>query len=65
MQDDPPGIEPLQVDDPQQGVEDLDDHDDEGKGHAEVVQQLVGLVLLCKRPNVEDKNRVSLPHFGG
>ena len=58
-------METLQVDASQHGVEDPGDHDDEGKGHAEVVQQLVRFVLLCKRPNVEDKNRVSLPHFGG
>ena len=57
-------MEPLQVDDPQKGVEDPGDHDDERKGHAEVVQQLIGLVLLCKRPNVEDKSRVFLIHLG-
>ena len=65
LQDDPPGVEPLQVDERQQGVEDPGDHGDDGKGDAEPVQQLVRFVLLCKRPNVEDKNRVSLTHFGG
>ena len=60
-----PGVEPRQVDGCQKGVEEMGDHDDEGKGHAEAVQQLVCFVLLCKRPNVEEKNRVSLPHFGG
>ena len=58
-------MEPLQVDGSQEGVEDPDDHDDEGKGHAEVVQQLVRLVLLGKGPDVEEKSRVSLPRFGG
>ena len=58
-------MEPLQVDSCQQGIEDAGDDDNKGKGHAEVVQQLVGFVLLCKRPNVEDKSRVSLTHFGG
>ena len=58
-------MEPLQVDGSQEGVEDPDDHDDEGKGHAEVVQQLVCFVLLCISPNVEEKRRVSLFHLGG
>ena len=58
-------METLQVDDSQQGIEEAGDHDDKGKRHAEVVQQLVGLVLPCERPNVEDKSRVSLTHFGG
>ena len=65
MQEDPPGMELLQVDCCQQSVEDAYEHDDEGKGHAEAVQQLVCFVLLCKRPNVEDKNRVSVPYIGG
>ena len=65
LQDDLPGMEPLQINGRQQDVEDAGDHDDKGKGHAEAVQQLVRLVLLCKGPNVEDKSRVSLPHLGG
>ena len=65
MQDDLPGMEPLQVDGGQQGVKGSGDHDDKGKGHTEVVQQLVRFVLLCIGPNVEDKSRVSLTHFGG
>ena len=58
-------MEPLQVDGPQQGVEDPGEDGKNGKGDAELVQQLVGLVLLCKRPNVVDKNKVSLTHFVG
>ena len=65
MQDDLPGMEPLQIDARQQGVEGSGDHDDKGKRHTEIVQQLVRLVLLCECPNVEDKSRVSLTHFGG
>ena len=65
MQDYLPGVEPLQVDNPQQGIEDPGDHDDDGKGDAEIAQQLVGLVLFCKRPNVGNKSRVSLTHFEG
>ena len=58
-------METLQVDDSQQGIEEAGDHDDKGKRHSKVVQQLVGFVLLCKRPNVENKSRVSLTHFEG
>ena len=58
-------METLQVDGSQQGVKEAGDYDDKGKIDTEVVQQLVGLVLFCKRPNVEDKSRVSLAHFGG
>ena len=58
-------MEPLQVDGCQQGVKDPGDQDDKGKDHAEGIQQLVRFVLLCKRPNVENKNRVSLPPLGG
>ena len=65
MQDDLPGMKPFEVDGRQQGIEEEGDHDDEGKGHAEVVQQLVCFVLLCISPNVEEKRRVSLPHLGG
>ena len=46
MQDDPPRVEPLQIDGPQEGVEDPGDHGDDGKGDAESVQELVGFVLL-------------------
>ena len=58
-------MEPLQVDGSQEGVEDPDDHDNEGKGHAEAVQQLVRIVLLGKGPDVEEKKRVSLTNFEG
>ena len=39
-------MEPLQIDARQQDVKDGGDHDDEGKVHAEDVQQLVRFVLL-------------------
>ena len=65
MQDDLPGMEPLQIDGGQQGVEGGGDHDDEGKCHTEAVQQIICFVLLCKRSNVEDKGRVFLPHLRG
>ena len=59
-------MEQLQVDGRQQGIEEAGDYDDEGKRHAEVVQQLVRFVLLGISPNVEEKQRrVSLPHIGG
>ena len=63
MQDDVPGVEPLEVGGRQQGVEDPGDHDDQGKNHAEVVEQLVGGVLLRIRPDVEKKSSVFLTHF--
>ena len=58
-------MEPLQVDGSQEGIKDPDDHDDKGKGHAEVVQHLVRFILLGISPNVEEKRRVSLPYLGG
>ena len=58
-------METLQVDASQQDVKEAGDHDDKGKGDTETVQQLIRFVLLCKRPNVEDKSRVSLPHLRG
>ena len=58
-------MEPLEVDGSQQGVKEAGDDDDEGKGLAKAVQQLVRFVLLCKCPNVQEKNRVSLTNFGG
>ena len=63
LQEDLPGVEPLEVGDRQQGVEDPGDHDDQGKSHPEVVEQLVGGVLLGVRPNVEDKSSVFFTHF--
>ena len=63
MQDDLPGVEPLEVGGRQQGVEDPGDHDDQGKSQAEVVEQLIGGVLLWVRPNVEDESSVFLTHF--
>ena len=64
MQDDLPGVEPLEVGGRQEGIEDPSDHDDQGKSHPEVVEQLVGSVLLGVRPNVEEKSRVFFTHFG-
>ena len=64
LQENPPGVEPFQIDSRQQGVKDAGHHDDKRQRRAQAVQQLVRLILLCKRPNVEDKSRVSLPHLG-
>ena len=63
MQDDLPGVEPLEVGGRQQGVEDPGYHDDQGKSQAEVVEQLVGSVFLGIGPNVEDESDVFLTHF--
>ena len=64
LQDDLPGVEPLEVGGRQQGVEDPGDHDEQGQGHAEVVQQLIGFVLLWVGSDVVDQSRVFLAHFG-
>ena len=64
LQDNPPRVEPLQVDSCKQGVQDAGHHDDEGQGQAQAVQQLVCTILFCIGPNVEDKSRVFLPHLG-
>ena len=65
LQEDLPGVEPFQVDGCHKGVKEPCDQDGEGKQNAEVAQQLVCFVLLCKRPNVEDKGRMSFSHTGG
>ena len=57
-------MEPLEVGGRQQGVEDPGDHDEQGQGRAEVVEQLVGGVLLGIRPDVEKKSSVFFTHFG-
>ena len=41
------------------------DPNKQGKNDCEAVQQLERFVLFCKRPNVEDKDRISLPHVEG
>ena len=64
LQDDLPGVKPLEVGGRQQGVEDPGDHDEQGQGQAEIVQQLVGLVLLWVGSDVVDQSRVFLAHFG-
>ena len=63
MQEDPPGVEPLEVGGRQQGIEDPSEEDRQGQGDAEGVQRLIGLVLSCVRPDVLDKSRVSLSNF--
>ena len=55
MQDDLPGMEPLEIGGRQQGLENGGDHDGERKRLAQTVQQLVSLVLLIVRPDVVDK----------
>ena len=64
MQDDLPGVEPLEVGGRQKGVEDPGDHDDQGKSHADIIEQLVGSVFLWIRSDVEDKSSVFFTHFG-
>ena len=63
LQDNLPGVKPFEVGDSQQGVKDPADHNGQGKRDAEAVEQLEGFVLLGKRPDMEEKGRVSLPNF--
>ena len=64
MQEDFPGVKPFQIDTSQQSVEEAGDYNYNGKESAKAAEQLIRFVLLCQRPNVKDKNSVSLPHFG-
>ena len=64
MQDDLPGMEPLEEGGRQQGLEHGGGHDDEGKRLAQTVQQLVRLVLLVVRPDVVHKCQVLFSYFG-
>ena len=63
LQDDLPGVQPHQVDDRQQSVKHGCDDDDQGKGDTQAVEQLIGFVLLCVRPNVVNEDQVFLLHF--
>ena len=57
-------MEPLEVDESQDEVKDGGDDDKDGQLPAELGQQVEGLVLLGKRPNVVAEGQVLLPHFG-
>ena len=64
MQDDLPRVEPLEVDESEDEVEDGGDDDEDGQLPAQPGQQVEGLVLLGKRPNVVAKNQMLFPHIG-
>ena len=64
LQDNLPRVEPLEVDDSQEEVEDGGDDDEDGQLPAQPVQQVKGLVLLGECPNVVAEGQVLLTHFG-
>ena len=57
-------MEPLEVDESQDEVEDGGDDDEDGQLPAEPGQQVEGLVLLGECPNVVAEGQVLLAHFG-
>ena len=57
-------MEPLEVDESQDEVEDGGDDDEDGQLPAQPGQQVEGLVLLGERPDVVTEGQVLLPHFG-
>ena len=56
-------MEPLEVDESQDEVEDGGDDDKDGQLPAQPGQQVKGLVLLGERPDVVAEGQVLLPHF--
>ena len=64
LQNDLPGVEPLEVDESEDEVEDGGDDDKDGQLPAQPGQQVEGLVLLGERPNVVAEGQVLLSHFG-
>ena len=52
MKDDLPRVEPLEIDESQDEVKDGGGDDEERQQPAQPDQQVEGLVLLCKGPNV-------------
>ena len=57
-------MEPLEVDESQDEVEDGGDDDEDGQLPAQPNQQVEGLVLLGERPDVVAEGQVLLPYFG-
>ena len=63
LQNDLPRVEPLEVDESEDEVEDGGDDDKDGQLPAQPGQQVEGLVLLGERPNVVAEGQVLFPHF--
>ena len=56
-------MEPLEIDESQDEVEDGGDNDGDGQLPAQPGQQVEGLVLLGERPNVVAEGQVLFPYF--
>ena len=63
LQNDPPGVEPLEVGDGQEEVEDGGGEDKDGQLPVQPGQQVEGLVLLGESPNVVAECQMFLRHF--
>ena len=57
-------MEPLEVDESQDEVEDGGGDEEDGQLPAQPGQQVEGLVLLGERTNVVPQSQVLFPHFG-
>ena len=64
LQNDPPRVEPLEVDEGQDEVEDGGGDEEEGQLPAQPGQQVEGLVLLVVCPNVVTESQVLFTHVG-
>ena len=62
LQNDPPWVEPLEVGDGQEEVEDGGGDDEDGQLPAQAGQQVEGLVLLGVSPNVVTESQVLFTH---
>ena len=63
LQNDPPGVEPLEVDDGKEEVEEGGGDDEDRQVPAQPGEQVVGLVLLFVRPDVVAEGQVLFGHF--
>ena len=63
LQDDLPGVEPLEVDDGKEEVEEGGGDDKDRQVPAQPGEQVEGLVLLFVSPDVVAKGKVLLSHF--
>ena len=63
LQDDPPWVEPLEVDEGEDEVDDGEGDEDDGQLPPQAGQQVKGLVLLGESPNVVAESQMFLCHF--
>ena len=63
LENDLPGVEPLEVDDGKEEVEERGGDDEDRQVPAQPGEQVEGLVLLVIRPDVVAEGHVLLSHF--